>query len=226
MQAKTKSKVLLLALSAVVLVAASVMGTIAYLTSQDEVVNVFSVGNVAIELDEAKVNPDGTLVTGADRVDGNKYHLIPGRKYIKDPRVTVKAGSEESYIRMLVTIDKLSELKAIFGDSFLPQNYVEGWDKETWVPAALTEDTAANTVTYEFRYYDKTAQKDTVDASAATQDVVLDALFDSFTLPGIVTGEQLATIKDMKITVIGHAIQKSGFDTADAAWKAFNEQVK
>ena len=50
---KTKSKALLLTLCAVLLVTASVLGTMAFLTSNDEVVNTFSVGSVAIKLDEA-----------------------------------------------------------------------------------------------------------------------------------------------------------------------------
>ena len=58
---KTKSKALLMTLCAVLLVAASVLGTMAYLTSTDEVENTFTVGNVKIALDEAKVNADGTV---------------------------------------------------------------------------------------------------------------------------------------------------------------------
>ena len=58
---KTKSKALLLTLCAVLLVTASVLGTMAFLTSNDEVVNTFSVGSVAIKLDEAKANTDGWL---------------------------------------------------------------------------------------------------------------------------------------------------------------------
>lgn len=43
---KTKSKALLLTLCAVLLVAASVLGTMAYLTSSAEVKNTFTVGKV------------------------------------------------------------------------------------------------------------------------------------------------------------------------------------
>ena len=64
---KTKSKALLLTLCAVLLVAASVMGTMAYLTSTDKVENTFTVGNVTITLDEAKVNTDGTPAAPAER---------------------------------------------------------------------------------------------------------------------------------------------------------------
>ena len=41
------------------------------------------------------------------------------------------------------------------------------------------------------------------------------------------TKEQLETIKDMKITVIGQAVQTAGFDNdADNAWEAFEKQFE
>ena len=91
---KSKKKVFVTVLCAVLLVAASVLGTMAYLTSNDEVVNTFTVGNVQIKLDEAKANPDGSLVANADRVKANSYKLLPGHTYNKDPMVTVLKGSE------------------------------------------------------------------------------------------------------------------------------------
>ena len=94
---KTKSKALLLTLCAVLLIAASVLGTMAYLTSSAEVKNTFTIGKVEIKLDETDVtNPTGPRVTA------NSYKLMPGTTYTKDPTVTVKAGSEESYVRMKV----------------------------------------------------------------------------------------------------------------------------
>ena len=70
-------KVLLLACSAVLLVCLSVGATFAYLTSTDSVTNTFTVGNVQIKLDEAKANPDGSLVANADRVKANSYKQSP-----------------------------------------------------------------------------------------------------------------------------------------------------
>ncbi|MGN0715610.1 MAG: SipW-dependent-type signal peptide-containing protein, partial [Anaerovoracaceae bacterium] len=110
----SKKKALLMMVCAVMLVLVSVMGTMAYLTSTDEVVNTFTVGKVAITLDEAKANADGTLVPNADRVKANSYKLLPGHTYAKDPMVTVLAGSESSYIKMTVTFTKAAELDAIF----------------------------------------------------------------------------------------------------------------
>ena len=214
---KTRSKALLLTLCAVVLVIATVFGTMAYLTSTDEVKNTFTVGSVAIKLDEAKVTPDGKPVEGADRVKENSYKLLPGHTYNKDPMVTVLKGSEPSYVKMTVTFSKANELDAIFApDGANLTSIFNGYDATNWIGKGNTKDAAANTRTYEFWY------KETV--GAPTADVPLDALFDSITVPGAITKEQLATIKGMTITVNAYAIQADGFETEAAAWAAFDAQ--
>ena len=214
---KTRSKALLLTLCAVVLVIATVFGTMAYLTSTDEVVNTFTVGSVAIKLDEAKANADGTLVEGADRVKANSYKLLPGHTYNEDPMVTVLKGSEPSYIKMTVTFSNAAELDAIFAPNGADMTSIfGGYDSRNWIAKGNTEDTAKNTRTYEFWY------KEAV--GAPTADVALDALFDSITVPGTITNEQLATIEGMTITVNAYAIQADGFANAEAAWAAFDAQ--
>ncbi len=214
---KTRSKALLLTLCAVLLVAASVLGTMAYLTSKDEVVNTFTVGKVAITLDEAKVTTDGKRVEDADRVKANSYKLLPGHTYNKDPMVTVVKGSEASYIKMTVTFSKASALDAIFAPTGADLTSIfNGYNNANWIYKGNTKDATADTRTYEFWY------REAVDASTA--DVALDALFDSITVPGTITNEQLATIQDMTITVNAYAIQADGFNNAEAAWAAFDKQ--
>lgn len=190
--------------------------TLAYLTSQDEVINTFTVGNVQIKLDEAKANTDGSLYdNGVTRVDANSYKLIPGHTYNKDPMVTVLSGSESSYIKMTVTFTKAAELDAIFAPTGATLTSIfNGYDNTAWLYKGNTKDTTANTRTYEFWY------KETV--AAPTADVALDALFDSITVPGTITNAQLATIKDMTITVNAYAIQADGFTTPEAAWAAYS----
>ena len=211
---KTKSKILLLMLCAVALVAASVLGTLAYLTSQDTVTNTFTVGKVQIKLDEAKANADGSLVPNADRVKENSYKLLPGLTYNKDPMVTVLEGSERSYIKMTVTFSKAAELDAIFAPNGADMTSIfNGYDGANWIAKGNTEDTGANTRTYEFWYKEAVAAPDA--------DVPLDALFDSITVPGTITGDQLATIAGMTITVNAYAIQADGFADAADAWDNF-----
>lgn len=214
-----KSKILLLAICAVVLVAASVFGTLAYLSSQDTVVNTFTVGNVKITLDEAKVTPDGQVVAGADRVKENNYHLVPGMTYTKDPTMTVIKGSEESYVRMLVTINCMQELDGIFAPNAADLTTIfNNYDANSWVYEATVRDTATNTVTYEFRY--KETVKPTADAN-----LVLEPLFDSITVPASFDGDDMKSIKNLEITVVGHAIQAAGFNDVDEAWTAFSQTV-
>jgi len=226
---KTRTKALLLSLCVVVLTVATAFGTYAYLTDSEAATNTFTVGSVHIDLDEAKVNEDGTYVTNKDnRTDKNTYHLIPGHSYIKDPTVTVKGGSSESYVRMLVTVNYSEELDAIFAPSGADLTSIfVGHDATKWVPAGNVEDTAKNTRTYEFRYAGTVAATET--------DLKLDALFTSFTIPGEINKEQLATLvtrdengeitSQFTINVEAHAIQAAGFDTADDAWAAFESQT-
>ena len=76
---KKAKKVLVLLLCAVLLVGASIAGTVAYLTDTDNVVeNTFTVGKVVIDLDEAKVNEYG-VKDGDTRVKANSYTLVPAR---------------------------------------------------------------------------------------------------------------------------------------------------
>ncbi|MCI7013315.1 MAG: SipW-dependent-type signal peptide-containing protein [Clostridium sp.] len=210
-----KKKLLIMSVAMVLVCAFAVGMTIAYLTSTDEVVNTFTVGNVRIKLDEAAVNPDGTLVPNADRVKANSYKLIPGHTYTKDPTVTVLEGSEESYIKMTVTFTEAAALDAIFAPNGADLTEIfNGYNPANWIYKGNTKDTTANTRTYEFWY------KEVVPATA--EDVALDALFDSITVPRTITNDQLATIAGMKITVNAYAIQADGFaDDAEAAWKAY-----
>ncbi len=245
MKAKTKTKALLMSLCAVLLVAASVLGTMAYLTDSKDVKNTFTVGNVSIDLDEAKVNTDGTVVTGADRVKTNSYKLLPGHTYVKDPTVTVLAPSEESYVRMKVTFNNASQIITLCTDpefegevtgvenafplirmvKFMEANAAK-WDGIIPDNMVETKDMLANskyfvkgtdnTLTYYF-YYNETV-------AAPDGNVVLPTLFDSITVPEWVTGDQLKTLQGFEINVVAEAIQADGFANADAAWAAFAAQ--
>lgn len=128
---KTK-KVLILGLCAVLLVAASVLGTMAYLTDTKSVTNTFTVGNVAITLDEANVNPDGTK-KDESRVATNTYKLMPGHEYLKDPTVHVTAGSEDCFLFVKVKngISGIETTDA--GDKISAQMAAKNWKAVTGV---------------------------------------------------------------------------------------------
>lgn len=249
---KTNVKALLLLLCAVAIVAATAFGTLAYLTDTEAVTNTFAVGRVGLTLDEAKVNEqgvpykDGAVLT-ADQIDKvtladvdrwqptkndpeQKYYLLPGHSYTKDPTVTVDAGSENAYVRMMLTITYKKEADAVFA-KYGEDVMMSGWlniDSENWLVNGAPETTETETQTtrtYEFRYVGNDAENPgngvVVKSETATK---LPPLFTELTVPGEVTSPEMIHLQDMQISVIGHAIQAAGFDTADAAWTAFGQQ--
>lgn len=217
MKAKTKTKALLMSLCAVLLVVASVLGTMAYLTDSKDVKNTFTVGNVAIKLDEAKVDENGTQVVDKDgnpvaRVTRNAYKLLPGHTYVKDPTVTVLTPSVASYVKMTVTFTKANALDAIFAPTGADLTSIfGGYDAATWIYKGNTKE--GDTRTYEFWY------KTTVDATAAAQ--TLEPLFTSIIVPGTINNDQLKSIDGMTINVNAYAIQADGFKDAAEAWAHF-----
>lgn len=198
---KTRSKALVLTLCAVLLVVATVMGTMAYLTSTDTVTNTFTVGKVALTLDEAKVNTDGTPAANADRVKENAYKLIPGHSYTKDPTVHVTADSEDSYIFVKVENGIAALEAAKVENVYQPiadQITTNGW-------------TALDGVTgvYYKVYTNGQPEKDM-------------KVFNDFTIADDAsTRDAWNNVgSDTKVTVTAYAVQKEGFADAKAAWDA------
>lgn len=204
-----------------ILISGIYLTTSLLISKTDVAVNTFTVGQVSIKLDEAAVNKDGIPDSDAKRVIANTYHLLPGKSYVKDPTITVKKGSETSYVRMIVTLTNAKELKAIFKDNFLPEKYVTGYDKSIWKCVNITEN-QDNTITYEFRYH--TVVNGYVNEKP--QDVVLEPLFTNINVPLEITAEQLKTLENFEIRVVGHAIQATGFKSADEAWQSFSTELE
>ena len=212
---KTARKAIMLVLCVVLLVVASVMGTLAYLTDDDAVVNTFTVGNIQINLDESN---EATPEDSTDRTEtGNAYDDIqPGQTYVKDPTVTVLADSEDCYVRMLLTVTyddcEGKELKA--DDVLAKYKYQEWFDFNTnWTAQTEVKTVKANgkiSRTYEFRYNDFVTTADGANK--------LPALFTKITVPGAITNAELATLENLKIDVVAQAMQKAGFGTAELAW--------
>ena len=209
---KKNNKALLTLVCAILLVVATVFGTLAYFTDQDTVVNTFTVGKVDIELNESDVDKDGSTKE-------NAYHLIPGLEYEKDPKVTVNADSEESYIRIQVTCTNLDALKAAFpafineaDGVFMLQYLVKNWDPQVWEFASFKNGV------YEFRYHTTVS---TVDAAAKD----LEPLFTHVVVPSTADNADMAKLPEgIQIKVVAHAIQAAGFADANAAWAAFDVQ--
>lgn len=235
-----KTKVLLTLTCAVMLIAVSVMGTLAYLTDKDDVKNTFTVGQVDIKLDEAKINADGkpvdkegkvvTDLADAERVKGNSYHLLPGHVYTKDPTLTVLKNSEKSYVRLLVTVtfdqelndEELLKLKLDGIFTGYNNSWVRGEDPVITSKTKVGSEEKYTVITYEYRYKEIVEGK----VEGAAEDNKLPALFTGIKVPGNWDNEMMEAVGKFNIDVVGQAIQADGFGTADAAWAAFEEQSK
>lgn len=218
---KTARKAILLTLCAILLVAASVMGTLAYFTDSESVKNTFTVGKVEIELDETDTD-DSTPNKARDKE--NRYHLIPGEEYVKDPIVHVVADSESCYLYVQVVneifaIEATATEKLDNGSLYVPvatQITNNGW-------TALGAD-------YPNVYY-KTWTKDTPSVDQT--------VFSNFKISDNATNAQLAahapvttgeganavtTYKNIKVTA--YAIQMAGFENnPSGAWTALKAQL-
>lgn len=196
-------KFALIAVCAALLVCVTVGATVAWLTSTAKVENTFTVGKVAITLDEAKVNPDGSYPEGTQRVNGNEYHLLPGQGYPKDPTVHVEANSEDSYIFVKVTSDINAIIETRGNYSIETQILSNGWTKLDGVDGVYYKEYKKNTALVDY------------------------LVFSQFKVKDDVNGTQLAAYAPVKtdngtvyktITVTAYAIQKTGFNDAKDAW--------
>ena len=208
---KKAKKVVALLLCAVLLVVGSVTGTMAYLTSQDKVVNTFTVGNVTITMDETDVDLYG-VKDGETRVKANEYKLIPGHTYAKDPIVHVATGSENCYL----FVEVVNDLVAIEdnNDKIADQMEQLGW-------TAL----AADSNVY---YYDRIVVADNNIPVFAHFKISGDVVGGDIPTPPESGVLYLENYRENKIiTVTAYAVQADGFDTAadhatdaKAAWYA------
>ena len=125
-------KPLLYVVAAALLVVSGVLGTLAFLASSSAVSNTFTYGKVAIEMFESKTDKNGVIVEavpGQKTSDGNSYELVPGKNYVKDPSIYVKAESTPSYL--FVKVKNGIQTIEVQGDAGAPtikqQMVANGW---------------------------------------------------------------------------------------------------
>lgn len=222
---KTRTKALLLTLCAVLLVTASVMGTMAYLTSTAEVTNTFTVGKVAITLDEAKVGADGKALTGdsAVRVQANSYKLMPGHTYDKDPTIHVASDSEDCYIWATVTLTngaKWGEVVKKYAGGDMGK-IITGTDEKLWYVTTPVSGQTDDTLTCNFIYKNESKDENLKRVWQASDEVSDLVLFKKVVMPDGLTNDEIKDLANTTITINAYAIQADGFNSIEAAMAAF-----
>lgn len=211
----TKKRFVAILLCVTLVALAAIGATFAYLTDTKTVDNTFTMGNVAIKLDETNVNdPTG------DRVTSNTYNVYPGAVVTKDP-IVHNTGKNAAYIRATINVENWMNNCAAyypeFGIAYPSAGYEqsllllvdalgEGWSivgVETGKPFELGNFSAKFILKYD----------GTLASGADTT-----AMFNNVKVPaGIKNGNDFGAI-----TVVAQAIQADGFDTWEAAFAAYD----
>ena len=178
-------RMFILMLALVLVLGCAVGGTVAWLVAKtDPVVNTFTYGDINITLTETKPA-------------NQQAKIIPGVDIEKDPKVTVKAGSEACWLFVKV------EEEGTFVADKVTYSVADGWTQgdDTDIPANV--------------YY-----REVGAVTADTDFYVLNG--NKVTVSNSLTKEDIANITQPKLTFTAYAVQKDGMDTAAAAWAAAN----
>lgn len=177
-----------IALLALVLVIGCVAGgTVAWLVAKtDPVVNTFTYGNIDITLTETT---------------GTSYKIIPGKDIEKNPKVTVKGGSEACWL--FVKVEEVGAISTITTD---PVHYAidTGW-------AQLKDKDGKDVSGVYYRLVD-----------AVDNDTAFNVLKDNkIIVSGELTKETINgyAVQQPTLTFTAYAVQKENIADAKTAWE-------
>ena len=202
----------------VVLVAvASVLGTMAYLTSTAKVENTFTMGDVKIKLDETDVNnPEG------DRVTKNDYEVYPGAVVTKDP-IVHNVGANGAYIRATINVSNWMNLVAAYYPDFKETFPNEGYKAalnllvgklgEGWSVVGVEAGDVFTIGQFDAKFILK--YDGVLEGSENTT-----AMFQTVTVPAGIDNANTKSFNSVKVEA--QAIQANGFDNWEAAFAAFD----
>ena len=177
------SKTLVLALAVMLIVGATIGGTVAWLTAQTpSVTNTFTVGDINIELTES---------------ENLNLKMVPGNTITKDPKVTVKAGSEACWL--FVKVEESANLK-----DFITYTVDSGWTPLTGVAGVYYREVAATAA-------------DSFDVLTGNQ----------VSVKTDVTKQMMNALKaegatQPTLTFTAYAVQKENINSAADAWAKVN----
>ena len=204
-----KKKVIALCLVVALLAVSVIGGTLAYFTDTDDVQNTFAAGKVKLTLDEAETDLYG-VVDGNARVDANRYIVIPGHEYFKDPTVHIEDGSVACYV--IAVIDNQLGVAANDEQVILvdDEQLIAQAVANDWIKLDIVDQSGKALLAF----------YQVVPADKADAAVSLKPVFETVTVNKLATNEDVAAFDGKNINVTAYGIQQDGFDTAADAWYA------
>ncbi len=215
----TKKRFVAILLCMTLVALAAIGATFAYLTDTKTVDNTFTMGNVAIKLDETNVNdPTG------DRVTSNAYNVYPGAVVTKDP-IVHNTGKNAAYIRATVNVSNWMNLCAAYypesGFEFTKPGYEKSLELlvgtlgEGWSVVGVTRGDTFTIGQFDAKFILKYDGKlaSGADTTAMFQKVIIPAGIDN-------ASADAGSFSSVK--VVAQAIQADGFDTWEDAFAAYD----
>ena len=213
----TKKRFVAILLCVTLVALAAIGATFAYLTDTKTVDNTFTMGNVAIKLDETNVNdPEGARVTS------NAYNVYPGAVVTKDP-IVHNTGKNAAYIRATVNVSNWMNLVGAYYPDFkytfgqegykAPLNLLVGELGEGWSVVGVEAGDTFTIGQFDAKFILKYE-----GALAAKADTT--AMFQTVTIPTGIDNVNTDSFKEVK--VVAQAIQADGFNTWEDAFAAYD----
>ncbi len=240
-----KKKIIAIALCAALAVGGAVAGSLAFFTDTDSVENTFSVGDIDIKLDEARVdNVTGLAPDKNDRVTKNSYKLLPGHKYDKDPTVHIMPNSVDCYVFVRVD-NQLTENHSDHTDVHTAEcdkdctyhtdcsTIAEQIAANGWLPVAGTDNVYYYAAAKGANENKALNDKGAIATSTAQVDLVV---FENFWInenllaqngnKNLTGPEYLSHWDKKQVIVTAYAVQADGFTTAKDAWDVAGSKIE
>ena len=162
---------------------------------------------------------DARITASKDEVTGQAYHLLPNTTVVKDPTITVDAGSEDAYVAARVTVTgNLYDLIGIENDMIDINGVVSGGLLEKdptavvdWNNLPLVHETDDCVI---YQKANKAGNTWTLyifmkNAQVAESKIVL---FEQLNIDKAWDNDEMALLNGMNIKVEAFATQTNGFD--------------
>lgn len=185
-----------------VVMVASIGGTVAWLTAQtDPVVNTFTYGDINIDLYEHNYDASTNSLGTTEVKNVEDYKIIPGVNLPKDPTVKVTKGSEKCWLFVKV------EKTGTFVEGKVTYDIADGWTQ-------LTGEGITGTVYY--RQVGADAAND--QTFGVLKQTTANGKTYAITVSDQLTKAEVNGQGNVTLKFTAYAIQQEGFDTAEAAW--------
>ena len=185
-----------------VVMVASIGGTVAWLTAQTApVVNTFTYGDINIDLYEHNYDASTNSLGTTEVKNVEDYKIIPGVNLPKDPTVKVTKGSEKCWLFVKV------EKTGTFVEGKVTYDIADGWTQ-------LTGEGITGTVYY--RQVGADAAND--QTFGVLKQTTANGKTYAITVSDQLTKAEVNGQGNVTLKFTAYAIQQEGFDTAEAAW--------